>query len=202
MKEPGPIRRAYRLLPFPVRACVYAAKLRLTGGGGDPKKQEVVRSYLRTYGISCFIETGTFVGDMVEAIRPLARQAYSIELQDHFYQVCRMRFLFRRNVQILKGDSGKILPTILENVRGPALFWLDGHYSGGDTAKGDLETPIMEELRAIRDHGINTHVILIDDVRHFGQGDYPKIETLCELLKSINNAYQIEIKDDILRACP
>lgn len=185
---------------MPVRSAVYAGKLRLTGGHGDLKKQEVVRSYIKAHSISCFIETGTFEGDMVNAVRSLVKQVYSIELQDYFFNVCYLRFLLCRNVVILKGDSSTILPVLLRNINERALFWLDSHYSGGNTARGELETPIMEELRAIKNHDVNTHVILIDDVRLFGEGDYPPIETVCDFIRTINNQYKVEIKDDILRA--
>ncbi len=185
---------------MPVRSAMYAGKLRLTGGGGDLKKQEVVRSYIKAHGISCFIETGAFEGDMVNAVRPLVKQVYSIELQEYFFTVCYFRFLLCKNVVILKGDSSTILPVLLPNINERALFWLDSHYAGGNTARGELETPIMEELRAIKNHDVNTHVILIDDVRLFGEGDYPPIETVCDFIRTINNQYKIEIKDDILRA--
>ena len=56
---------------------------------------------------------------------------------------------------------------VLEPVFMTALFWLDGHYSGGETAKGDADSPLREELEAIGRHPIKTHVIPIDDVRSF-----------------------------------
>mgnify|MGYP001369983704 CR=1 FL=1 len=42
-----------------------------------------------------------------------------------------------------------MLKNIIKNIDKPALFWLDGHYSGGVTGMGDNETPILEELEQI-----------------------------------------------------
>jgi hypothetical protein len=49
----------------------------------------------------------------------------------------------------------------------PALFWLDGHYSGVDTGKDELDTPVSAELEAILGSPVKGHVILIDDARCF-----------------------------------
>jgi hypothetical protein len=43
------------------------------------------------------------------------------------------------------------------------MFWLDRHYSGGFTAKGEKDCPIIEELDAISNGSHLKHSILIDD---------------------------------------
>ena len=92
------------------------------------------------------------------------------------------------------------MPEILSQIEEPCLFWLDGHYSEGITAKGEKETPILEELKHIFNHPIEDNIILIDDARCFtGYGDYPNIEGLKAVLLSRypDNAFSIE--DDIIR---
>jgi hypothetical protein len=42
-----------------------------------------------------------------------------------------------------------VLPLIIKDLNEPAIFWLDGHYSSGITAKGDKICPIFEELDSI-----------------------------------------------------
>ena len=54
-----------------------------------------------------------------------------------------------KNVELLHGDSGTELGNVMNKINQPALFWLDGHYSAGVTAKGDKDTPIYEELVCI-----------------------------------------------------
>jgi hypothetical protein len=80
------------------------------------------------------------------------------------------------------------------------LFWLDGHYSGGITAKGPLDTPIVKELDSILNHSVTGHVILIDDARCFvGENDYPTIDELREILHTERPRWVFEVKDDIIR---
>ena len=91
------------------------------------------------------------------------------------------------------------MPTITEN----AIFWLDGHYSAGFTAKGDKETPIYEELEAIIQDSTHDHILLIDDARLFtGERDYQTIEELSDFVRGKNKDYIIEVKDDVIRALP
>ena len=84
----------------------------------------------------------------------------------------------------MHGDSGEILPELLNNINEPILFWLDGHYSAGNTSKGSLNTPIIKELVTIFQHPIKQHIILIDDARLFnGADDYPtsvEVSTIAE----------------------
>jgi hypothetical protein len=83
------------------------------------------------------------------------------------------------------------------------LFWLDAHYypnSGGTTAKGELETPIIKELHCILNHPVEGHVILIDDAREFpGRNNYPTIAQLQDLIVKRHPNRAFEVKDDIIR---
>jgi hypothetical protein len=137
---------------------------------------------------------------MVEAQKNNFEKIISIELGDDLYSNAKIRFKKNKNIIILKGDSGKILPTILSDLKDPAIFWLDGHYSAGVTAKGEKDCPIFEELNSIFQSKKFNHILLIDDARCFnGEGDYPTIEKLIEYVKSKNENYQVEVKNDIIR---
>ena len=114
------------------------------------------------------VETGTYLGDMIQAMRPHFDQIYSIELSDALFEKARQRFESAKNVNLVHGDSGIQLPNVLKELKQPALFWLDGHYSEGFTAKGDKETPIYDELNWIVSVPERRHVIIIDDARCFG----------------------------------
>jgi hypothetical protein len=163
-------------------------------------KQIIVGEYQRKYGYTTFIETGTFMGDMVEAQRKRFKRIYSIELGDDLFRKAKRRFEKDKKITIVHGDSGKVLPQILNKISEPAIFWLDGHYSAGITAKGDKDCPIFEELNAIFDSKRYNHIILIDDAQYFtGVGDYPTIMQLKEYVYSKEEKYQIEVKQDIIR---
>ena len=76
------------------------------------------------------------------------------------------------SVTVLHGNSGALLagPAFrTEAMPEPALFFLDGHYSGGDTALADdgEHSPLFKELAAIFSRGNAGDVIVVDDVRCF-----------------------------------
>lgn len=126
----------------------------------------------------------------------------SIELSQKFFIEAKKRFTNYKNVKLLRGDSGIILPKIIRNIEKPALFWLDGHYSGGATAKGKLQTPVINELNAVLASPIRGHVILIDDIRNFnGKHDYPYLDkVLLKIRKS--KRFDVEISGDVARITP
>jgi len=85
----------------------------------------------------------------------------------------------------------------------PALFWLDGHYSGEVTAKGDKNTPIYEELTHIWNAPDLGHVILIDDARCFGrEAGYPSLEELFAFIRSKKSNVEIAVQNDSIRITP
>lgn len=48
---------------------------------------------------------------------------------------------------------------------------------------------------------MRNHIILIDDARTFvGKNNVPSLDDVLQCLTTINSNYQIEVKDDIIRA--
>ena len=99
-------------------------------------KQKVVLQYARQFDLRVLVETGTYLGEMVDAMRTAFGRVYSIELDQELYWRAVQRFAGRGSVTIVQGDSSKVLPQLLAELAEPVLFWLDGHYSAGVTAKG------------------------------------------------------------------
>jgi hypothetical protein len=56
----------------------------------------------------------------------------------------------KKKIKLYNGFSETILPRLLLNLNGDCNFFLDGHYSGGDTVKGEKECLIIEELTSIK----------------------------------------------------
>jgi hypothetical protein len=163
-------------------------------------KQKTITEYQQNYGYTTLIETGTYLGDMVEAQRKRFKKVISIELSEELWKKAQKRFKRNKNVEIVLGDSGKVLPEILKNIHEPVIFWLDGHYSEGITAKGDKDCPIFEELNAIFGGKTTNPILLIDDARCFtGEGDYPTIDLLTNYIQRHNERYQVEVKHDMIR---
>lgn len=163
-------------------------------------KQKTIQEYHERFGNSILIETGTFKGDMVEAQKRRFRKVYSIELGQELFEAAKKRFKKDKNVKIIHGDSGNVLKSLMGEIDSPAIFWLDGHYSAGVTAKGDKECPIFEELDAILNGSKLNHVLLIDDARCFvGENDYPTIQDLTNYISNRVDQFQFEVKYDVIR---
>jgi len=163
-------------------------------------KQMTIQEYRQKYHCDVLVESGTFRGDMVEAQKKFFKKVISIELAAELFEKAKRKFSKDPNVQILQGDSGEVLSTVMKDMSEPAIFWLDGHYSAFDTAKGSTECPIYKELDCILDAKPLNHVILIDDARDFtGKGDYPAVEALTSYIKKKNKDYQLSIKNDVIR---
>lgn len=166
-------------------------------------KQFVVKSYAKTYKTKILIETGTFLGEMVFACKDNFGHIYSVELDNKLAHTAKLKFSSFSNICIIEGDSSVELPAILEKIMEPALFWLDGHYSGGFTARGKINTPVLQEFTHIIRHHIKQHVILIDDARCFnGTEDYPSLEELSHIVRSKLPQSVFEVRDDIIRITP
>jgi hypothetical protein len=167
-------------------------------------KHAILREHADRYGLDTLVETGTFRGGTIEALRDRFARIYSIELDDALYQRARLRFAGAPHVTILHGDSALLLPTVVAKLSGPALFWLDGHYSGPGTAKAaGHETPIVEEIRAVLAHAIANHVILVDDARVFGSWpDYPAVDEFRRLVAGQRPDVTVTVEDDIIRITP
>lgn len=165
-----PLRSAIGLLQTPLW------KLRGSPAPAPPnRKRAVIVEYARRVRPSVFVETGTFRGDTVARVAPLVPRVISIELDRSLHEAALRRFRDRRNVELVLGDSAAVLPTLVRELHEPALFWLDGHFSGGPTAIGSDTTPIMAELESILGSDV-PHVVLVDDARLFdGTEGYPTI---------------------------
>jgi len=175
-------------------------------GDADPPhlvKERALILAARQYGHRHFIETGALFGDMIAAIHPYFDHVTSIELDPALARGAARRLSGIQKVRIVEGDSGSELPKLLETLSEPAIFWLDGHYSGGITAQGERDTPIAAELDAILDHRVRNHVIAIDDARCFtGANDYPKLELLLASIRDRRPDLSVEVSHDMIRILP
>jgi hypothetical protein len=165
----------------------------------DAIKQRTIKTFAQKYEIRVFVETGTYLGDMVAAVSGDFDRIYSIELNEDLFNHAAKKFAGYDPVTILHGDSFQVMPEILRQVDVPCLFWLDGHYSSVNAEK-EKKTSILEELKQICAHPIKNHVILIDDARLFtGKNDYPTIEFLKAFVKSTLPNYEFDAHNDIIR---
>ncbi len=166
-------------------------------------KQKALIECRDQFGTRTLVETGTFRGDMMHALSDQFDQLYSIELSEQLFQKATERFRDRSHIEILQGDSGRVLGELVPKLKARTLFWLDGHYSAGETAKGEKDTPIYEELAHILNDQRFEHVVLIDDARLFGTDPgYPKVEEIKAFVAQRRPNYSLNIETDSIRLLP
>jgi hypothetical protein len=170
-------------------------------------KKLLVISNCKKYNINVFVESGTYMGEMVLTTSKFIDQNHTIELSQEIYQKTSARLSHISNIRFHFGDSGKLLYDIIPGINEPICFWLDGHYSAGITAKGDKDTPIIEELAAISQSQLrDKYVILVDDARLFFEdkdsGDYPNIDEFKKYISDCFPNHKSIISDDSICILP
>jgi hypothetical protein len=163
-------------------------------------KQNVLRCYARRFSLRTLVETGTYYGDTLYALRHDFDRLYSIELDEQLHRWARARFVRTPQVELLHGDSGVVLPQLLPRLRERCLFWLDGHFCGGLTACADQVSPILRELGYLLAADAPDHVVLVDDARLFRPEEgYPLLEQLFALVAAARPGWTCEVSEDIIR---
>jgi hypothetical protein len=162
-------------------------------------KERTVREYGARYGLKTLIETGTYYGEMIAAVREHFDRIYSIEYDPQLAGRATRKFSRYAHIRILQGDSQQLLAELLNSVTTAALFWLDAGYYGWAGFQGDKQR-LPNELATILRHPIQSHVILLDDARCLnGQNGAP---TLAEMKSRVEFDYPghiLEVKHDIVR---
>ena len=125
-----------------------------------------------------FIETGTYLGHGIINVKNDFREVHSIELNEKFYNDALINFKDDSNVFMHLGDSAEVMDEIIHNINEPILFYLDAHFSGGETAFGkeeDKGCPLLRELNVLGKRKYND-IIIVDDMRLMNKASYSGIE--------------------------
>lgn len=155
-----------------------------------------IRRLARATGARAFIEAGTFRGVMASRCASIFDQVYTIELDQKLAAAASEFLRTKKNVKVIQGDALAVLPELLQRDElKKVLLFLDGHYSSGETACGDLPEPAAEELQGLTKYRDKIDAIVIDDIRSFGteQGFPKKSELLRAAEDSFGTGYQIRI---------
>ena len=137
---------------------------------------------------SNFVETGTWNGDTTYKMKSKFDNVYTIELSDHYYSRALTLFKEDVNVSIIHGDSTEKILDVIKTSKGKTIFFLDGHWSNGDTSKGKKDCPLLEELEIINNNNKDETLIIIDDYHLFGtnQNENWSDITLKNTLEKVN----------------
>jgi len=117
---------------------------------------------------TCFVETGTFRGATIFSVEPFFNKLYTIEFSKKFYENTR-RMYNGTKINFILGDSSIVFENLLPKIDDKTIFFLDGHWSSGDTGKSAKDCPLVEEITHINNLFKNEAIIIIDDYRLFGK---------------------------------
>jgi hypothetical protein len=161
-------------------------------------KQRVVRAYGEKYGLKTLVETGTYYGEMVAAMKRRFELIYSIEFVPELAERATKKFARYPHIRIFCGDSRVEMPKVLALLSEPALFWLDAGYYGWVGKQGDQQR-LSAELEMILSHPFR-HVILLDDARGLtGREGIPSIGDVKAYVERKFPTRKVEVEYDIMR---
>ena len=161
-------------------------------------KQKTVREYGEKFGLKTLVETGTYYGEMVAAMKSRFEHIYSIEFVPELADRAARKFARDKHVRIFAGDSRVVMPEVLALLKMPALFWLDAGYYGWVGKQGDQQR-LSAELEMILSHRF-PHIVLLDDARGLtGQNGIPSVGEVKAYVESKFPTRAVEVKFDILR---
>lgn len=150
-------------------------------------------------GARMMIETGTAYGITAQRCGRVFEKVYTIELDPALAAQATARLAGQPNVQVVLGDAVEKLPAVLatEGVD-DALVFLDGHFSGGVTALGDLPEPAILEIDTVAKYQDKIRAVIIDDFRCFGinPGWPRKSELLGSIERSLGHRFDIAVHID------
>jgi hypothetical protein len=128
---------------------------------------------------SIFVETGAYLGDGIQSALEVDTYTsiHSIELSEQWVEHCKKRFYGNTRVHIHSGDSAVVL-TNLNLPKEPILFYLDAHFSGGNTAGAHIDNgcPVLRELESIVNRNVKGDIIFIDDMRLMGKASWSGVQ--------------------------
>lgn len=167
------------------------------------RKHTIIRQVARAHACRVLVETGTFYGDTPFALRRHFDDIHSIELSPELHALARREMAHLPHLHFYHGDSSVLLPRIVPQLTSPTIFWLDGHYCSGPSARADRDTPIRDEILLLLRRPAGRDVVLIDDARLFtGANGYPTLEELRSLVLVHRPDATFAVADDIIRVIP
>jgi hypothetical protein len=142
--------------------------------------------------ISTIVETGTCRGEGTQVMAAHFDRVYTIELDPTLHAATQARLgeAGCDNITFIQGDSATELKVLVNALDGPAVFFLDAHWSGdatvdwessdwkgyglntahaGDSEQPDshAQVPLAEEFDAIANHFPHRAIIYVDDMDKF-----------------------------------
>ena len=136
----------------------------------------------------CLVESGTFLGVTSARCARVFERVHTIELDPTLASRAAALLKHHTNVCVHQGDAAMLLPRIMaEDWAHDVVIFLDGHFSGDITARGDIPEPAVLELVALKAYRDRICGVVVDDFRLFGTE--PGFPTKAELLAAAESSF-------------
>ena len=160
----------------------------MAGYGVPPK--ELMLTLQKAFSLERFLETGTYLGRTAAWAAESFDEVVTIEASSDLHDAARKRHGHLPNVRWVRGDTRDVLPCEVARLAGPAVVWLDSHWSGGTTYGERDECPLLAEIETLRTSPYPHH-LFIDDARLFLSPPPPPHDadqwpTLVEIVTALN----------------
>lgn len=175
---------------------------------GLPPK-ELMLALKGAFSIDQFLETGTYLGGTAAWAAQHFGEVVTIEASEELRQAAIERHGQIPNVRWVPGDTRKVLRGEVERLSGPAVVWLDSHWSGGVTYGEADECPLLVEIETVR-ASRHEHHLFIDDARLFTapppaphkSEHWPTLSQVVGTLTRGDRPLEVLILEDTLVAVP
>lgn len=156
----------------------------------------LTKELLDQYKTDYFIETGTHGGRAVLMALELGiPNIRSVEVWEKMHKEFAQELGYKKGVNLYHGDSPDTLPKMMFDIEDQMVIFLDAH---GAVVTEDREkygkSPVLFEIAAIAKHPRKNHIIMVDDIDDFADGQYTDIYGLVtpEMIK--REIYKIDIR--------
>ncbi|UUT40525.1 hypothetical protein [carnivorous sponge associated iridovirus] len=128
-------------------------------------------------------------------VSPHFKKVCTIEIFEPLYQESLASFKNYDNIKALFGDSVLVLPTLYEDYKDGAVFYMDAHVSGWDSAHNpEHPVPLLKEINVINKKPIGPSLFIVDDLRLWKNGHWQGISNaaICSQFRpgQIKKAYE------------
>jgi FkbM family methyltransferase len=170
---------------------------------------ELILKLKTAHALRYFVETGTYLGQTAYWASQFFEKVITIEFSKSLYEQAIAQYAHVSNLECRYGHTRSQLQELIPQLDAPSLFWLDAHWSGGETYGAMDECPLLDEIKIISQANVE-HFILIDDARLFTappppphqSEQWPDITAVIRALSAVPSDRYIVIIDDVIVAVP
>lgn len=174
---------------------------------GVPK--ELVRRLQAAHGLTDFFETGSQRGNTAKWAAGSFQRVVTVERAPRWHAIASEAGRERKNIEFVLGDSREELRKRAPSLPDTTLFWLDAHFSGGDSYGAKDECPLLDEIRALTEAG-GKRFILVDDARLFlypppaphALEQWPTMEEVLRELRLLGKGQYSAVFEDVVISVP